>query len=556
MDLASLRNAKPADLYTAADAYDALARTFHQHVDDWTSGTTDRIHGSQWTGPSANAATPVLDGLTTKMRAAMTELSCIGKDIRDSADAIMLAQGRLTQALSNAQAKGFSVSATGAVSRPDSTSPFQATDWQAKQKAAAEEISKQIGKALSDAAEADSSLTSALNLYAGHARDKSGLDEKTASADAYMETWADGANPWWKRYMPAKDAAPTEVNSWWKGLGPQGQQWFLSRHPDVLGNLDGIPAEVRDQVNRKQLDDLMDPLRNKKPSELTSGEKKLLDLYGPIDARLSENKGDLPIYLLGLGTEGKGRAILSYGNPDTATDISAYVPGITTDTHSLGTAGDVHDGTNEAENALSLYRAAGKKAPAGHSVASIVWLGYDPPGMDLGAASTSAGKDGAPAYAKFLSGVRASHEGSPPHVTAVGHSYGSYLVGQAVKLSTAPGSPYAPPDDVVFIGSPGVGVDKASDLKLPPGRVWAGAAENDVVTHAPSKFSIDPDERWYGRDPAGKRFGANRFTVDEWSRGNPIDAHTKYLTSRGGPSLDNIAAIVTGSGDVKLQGGR
>ncbi|MFE3879397.1 alpha/beta hydrolase [Kitasatospora sp. NPDC059146] len=556
MDIASLRNARPADLYTAAGAYDTLCKAMAQHATDWKSGTADRAHGSQWSGPAADAAMPVLDGFTGKMRAAVTELGLIGKEIRDCADAMTLAQGRLTTALSDAQAKGFTVSDTGAVSWPASTNPYQAPDWEAKQKTAADGISKQIAKALADAAEADDALTAGLNRFAGHAKDKSGLDEKTAGADAYMEQFGDASNPEWRRNMPLKGAPATEVNSWWKGLGPQGQQWFLSHHPEVLGNLDGIPAEVRDQVNRDQLDHLMKDIRDKKPGELNSGEKHFLALYGPIDKRLSENTGkEPPIYLLGLGSEGQGRAILSYGNPDTATDISAYVPGITTTMASLGPG--ENDGTNEAENGLNLYRAASGKARAGHSVASVVWLGYDSPGMDFGAASTKAGKDGAPAYANFLSGVRASHEGTqPPHVTAVGHSYGSYLVGQATRLATQPGSHYVPPDDVVFIGSPGVGVDKAADLRMPAGHVWVGAAANDVVTHAPSKFSLDPDERWYGRDPSSKHFGANRFTVDDWSRGNPVDAHTKYLNGRGGPSLDNIAAVVTGSGGVTLQGQR
>ncbi|MEU4299296.1 alpha/beta hydrolase [Kitasatospora aureofaciens] len=557
MDIASLRNAKLADLYTAAGAYDTLAKAMSQHATDWKSGTTDRVHGSQWTGPTADAALPVLDGLTSKMSAATTELGLIGKEMRDCADAMTLAQDRLTNALSEAQSKGFRVSDTGAVSWPASTNPYQAPDWETKQKAAADEISKQIAKALSDAAEADGALTDTLNKFAGHAKDKSGLDEKTAGADAYMDQFGNASNPAWRWSMPLKDAPPTEVNSWWKGLGPQGQQWYISHHPEAIGNLDGIPAEVRDQVNRKHLEDVMGPIRAKQKlgQPLDSSDKANLVLYGPIDARLADSKGDPPVYLLGLGDEGQGRAVLSFGNPDTATDISAYVPGITTTMDSLGPG--ANDGTNEAENALNLYRAASGKAPAGHSVASVVWLGYDSPGADLGAASTKAGKDGAPAYAQFLSGVRASHEGTqPPHVTSVGHSYGSYLVGQATKLATQPGSHYVAPDDVVFIGSPGVGVDKASDLRMAPGHVWVGAADNDVVTHAPSKLSLDPDERWYGRDPSSKHFGANRFTVDDWSRGNPIDAHTKYLNGRGGPSLDNIAAVVTGSGDVKLQGRR
>ncbi|MFJ8625595.1 alpha/beta hydrolase [Kitasatospora sp. NPDC093550] len=555
MDIASLRTAGLAKLYTAADAYDALAKAMSQHATDWKSGTADRVHGSQWSGSAADAAIPVLDGITGKVRAATTELGLIGKEIRDCADAMTLAQDRLTQALSDARAKGFSVSDSGTVSWSPSTNPFQATDWEARQKAAAEEIGQQIGKALSDAAEADSALAGTLNRFAGHARDKSGLDEKTAAADVYLDQFADASNPMWQRGMPGKDAAPTEVDTWWKGLGPEGRQWFLSHHPEVLGNLDGIPAEVRDKVNRDRLEALMNSIRTKKPDEMSAGEKDLFALYGPIDARLRQHKGDPPILLLGLGDEGRGRAILSYGNPDTATDISAYVPGITTTMKSLGPG--ENDGTNEAENALNLYRAASGKAPAGHSVASIVWLGYDSPGMDLGAASTKAGKDGAPAYAKFLSGVRAGHDGTRPlHITAVGHSYGSYLVGQATMIATRPGSHDAPPDDVVFIGSPGVGADRASDLHMPSGHVWVGAADNDVVTHAPSKFSLDPDECWYGRDPSSRHFGANRFTVDDWSRGNPIDAHTKYLNGRGGPSLDNIAAIVSGSGDVKLTGRR
>ncbi|WP_195911089.1 alpha/beta hydrolase [Streptomyces kaniharaensis] len=557
MDLRSLKNANVADLHTLADAYDALCKAYSQYAADWKSGTADRVHGSEWTGPAATAAIPVLDGITDKLRAATIELGCIGRDLRDCADAFTLARSRLRQALLDARAKGLSVDECGTVSRPPSTNPYRAPDREAQQKAAAEEIGRRIGAALAEATSVDERLAEALKRYADHAADQSGLDVRTASADAYLAATGNAAR---RLNTPDKDAAPTEVNGWWKALGPEGQQWCVSHHPQAIGNLDGIPAEVRDRVNRAHLRTLMTGIMKKHDGHLpmTSHEKALYHLYGPIVRRLDKDGRDPAsprVLLLGLGSEGKGRAVLSYGNPDTATDISAYVPGITTDTHSLGTAGRVHDGTNEAENALSLYRAASRKAPAGHSVASIVWLGYDPPGMDLGAASTKAGRDGAPAYAKFLSGLRAGHEGRPPHITSIGHSYGSYLVGQATRLATRPGSYDAAPDDVIFLGSPGVGVDKASDLGM-PGRVWVGAADNDVVTRLPSKFGIDPDERWYGRDPASRHFDANRFTVDNWSRGNPVDAHTKYLTGRGGPSLDNIAAIVTGSGDVELEGRR
>ncbi|MER6303614.1 alpha/beta hydrolase [Kitasatospora sp. NPDC001539] len=555
MDLASLGNAEPANLYAAADAYDALAEAMSQHSTDWRSGTADRIRGSGWSGPAAAAASPVLDGVTGRIRAAAAELALIGKGIRDCADAVTLARSRLAQALCDAQAEGFLVGDTGAVRWLPSDNPFQAADLEARRRAAAEEIGRRIGRALVDAADADTSLAAALDTFATRAEDGSGLDERTAAADGHPDRSGGAPEPMWRRNAPGEDATPAEVNAWWSSLGPQGRHWFLSHHPEVLGNLDGVPAEVRDTANRAYLRTLLEGVRKKKPEELDAGDKAVLARYGPIEARLARHEGEPPIHLLGLRSEGRGRAILSFGNPDTATHISAYVPGITSTVAGLGPG--PNDGTNEAENALNLYRAASGRVPAGCSVASVVWLGYDAPGMDLGAASTSAGKAGAPAYARFLSGVRASHEGDrPPHITAVGHSYGSYLVGRAVELSTRPGTHHTPPDDVVFIGSAGVGAGRAADLGLPPGRVWVGAADNDLVTHAPSKFGIDPDERWYGRDPSSKRFGANRFTVDDWSRGNPVDAHTKYLNGRGGPSLDNIAAVVTGSGGVKLRGHR
>lgn len=198
-------------------------------------------------------------------------------------------------------------------------------------------------------------------------------------------------------------------------------------------------------------------------------------------------------------------------------------------------------------------------------MASIVWLGYDSPGADFGAGSPEAAIKGAPAYANFVSGLRASNSsGQCPHITSIGHSYGSVVVGQATKMATHNGN-YTLPDDVVLIGSPGTGVDRAADLRL-PGHVWAAAADNDLVTHAvsgrgmiPWPLGSHPDENYFGRDPASESFGAKRFTVSDYSQGaNLLGAHTKYLTPQfGGPSLGNIASIVTGKdSDVHLIEGR
>jgi hypothetical protein len=339
-------------------------------------------------------------------------------------------------------------------------------------------------------------------------------------------------------------------------------------------------------VNRAYLQNTWGPLNEKvkKHEPLTPDEQDTYNKLNPIAQRLQEDHdhagdGRPQDYLLGIGTEGQGRAIISFGNPDTATDISAYVPGMTSNPGSLGPGYGVTDGTNEAENALNTWRAAQAHEPPGHTAASIVWLGYDAPPIDPSGASTARADAGAPAYANFVTGLRTTNaSGQCPHITSIGHSYGSLLVGEATRMSTQPGSPYTPPDDAVFIGSPGVGVDKASDLGLPPGHVWDGAAADDPITHLPSKGdvvagavagplgpvltnTVDPHRLWYGRDPASSDFGANRFTVNDlggetWN--NPVGPHTKYLSPTiGGPSLNNIGNIVAGQyGNVQLEAGR
>ncbi|MEV7926865.1 alpha/beta hydrolase [Kitasatospora sp. NPDC088779] len=571
LDLASLKNAKPEDLHTAADAYDTLHKAYTQHTADWKSGTADRVHGSGWTGPAADAAFHSLDGTTSQLHAAETELAAIGQTLRDHADLFGLVQSKLRQALIDATAKGLTVSDTGTVSWPPATGPVDAT-WETKQKTAAEDVAKRINAAITEASAADQTLAGLLKGFTQHATSKSGLTLAVAEAD---QKAANSPGSPYLRDMPAVGTPPTEVNNWWNGLDPAGRQWYIDHHPENIGNLDGVPAEVRNRVNRAYLDKRMRELEGRNRTKEEEAEYQKLR---PIQERLAQDArakdGRPPTYLIGVGTEGQGRAILSFGNPDTATDISSYVPGITTTPDSLGAAKPgTTPGTNEAENALNVWREANKKIKPGGSAASIIWLGYDPPDIDIKAATSERAVKGAPDYARFVTGLRATNmSGQSPHITSMGHSYGSLLVGQATKMAAHQGN-CTLPDDVVIIGSPGVGVTHASDLGMPAGHVWAGAAGNDPVTQIPSAnaatvpwpfgglVGADPHDLWYGRDPASESFGAKRFTVDGWSKSwswEDFGMHTKYLAPEtGGPSLGNIASIVTGKADdVHLTEGR
>lgn len=79
---------------------------------------------------------------------------------------------------------------------------------------------------------------------------------------------------------------------------------------------------------------------------------------------------------------------------------------------------------------------------------------------------------------QFVSGIRVSHGDSPCHVTAIGHSYGSTVVGEAAL------SGRLQVDDVMTAGSPGTHADNARELMADPRRGWAGSADDDPVSNA------------------------------------------------------------------------
>lgn len=219
------------------------------------------------------------------------------------------------------------------------------------------------------------------------------------------------------------------------------------------------------------------------------------------------------------------------------------------------------------------------------SSVAIVWLGYEAP-QDVDVMTTSRAKAGAPVYNEFMDGLQTTNRYREDlHLTAIGHSYGSLTVGTAAKQSGGiPGV-----DDIILLGSPGTGVDKAEDLGVGKEHVFVGAADNDIVTHLPSKGEsvrgalgavagsglgvvgavlggvvgaamADPedDDLYFGKDPASEAFGAQRFKTlpgpHPVAGGDPFQAHSNYFTpNRNGSDLDsdqvsadNIAAIVAG----------
>ena len=215
------------------------------------------------------------------------------------------------------------------------------------------------------------------------------------------------------------------------------------------------------------------------------------------------------------------------GNPATAKHVITYVPGVGSDKPELR--------HGEIERAIRIKMIADQMAH-GESTAVAVF-GYASPD------SIPAGLEHGPglAAAKKLANFQRKLMAANPyaHFTVVGHSYGSFVAGQAAKLHGMK------PDDLVFIGSPGTGVRHASELGMPEGHVWAGAEQKDIIPRLATLIS--PDLKG---NPALPGFGANVFEanatpqLEGLGRLHP-EAHGSYFL-QGSKALPNIGAITTG----------
>ncbi|MFF5828409.1 alpha/beta hydrolase [Streptomyces bacillaris] len=416
--------------------------------------------------------------------------------------------------------------------------------------AKAQDVADRIARAVRSAREIDARYAKTLNGL----KAEKGLDVTAATLKDVARDTADVRSTAGKHLAEGipQDKSPAERKKWWDGLADEQRQEYLKVAPDLIGGLDGIPAAIRNEANRTYLPVLIEEMGHRGGDDV----KTKLDALRMIQGKLDEPSHP-PMFLLGIGDEGNGRAIVSYGNPDTSRHVAAYVPG-------LGTKLDnefVDDTMKRAQDTALIARESDP------SVASIIWLGYDAP-QHVDVMSKGDAQRGAPVYNEFMAGISVTNGNEDPHVTAIGHSYGSLTVGTAAKQSGGiPGV-----DDVILLGSPGVDAQKATELGVGRDHVFVGAADNDPVTHLPTKgevalgwglggptgvrvgrdlFDVGNDDLYFGKDPASAAFGAQRFEVDDGPRmileAGLFEAHSQYFDpERDQASATNIAKVVAG----------
>ncbi|WKU02437.1 alpha/beta hydrolase [Micromonospora sp. HUAS LYJ1] len=502
-----------------------------------------------WSGGAASRAGGRLDGLRAELGTILPALVEIDQVLAEFAGRLRVAKARLAEAVALADRTGVAVDRHGGLRavpptwRGPESGVLPAGTGARPAPAGGAGNGGGVGSPAA-VAQVAAALREALTLADVADREAAGrLAELTGAA---RTGWVERPPPG----RPAGDATPAAVRAWWDGLTPAQRRWLVLHEPARIGPRDGVPAAARDQANRLLLAGHREALLAERRALSASGsggrsglrriDRALAALDG-LAGRLAGTTGPRP-YLLGLDPRGDGRAIVALGNPDRAHRVLTYVPGMTS---------DLADVPGELGRAARVQDRCTALAP-GEETAAVLWLDYDAPDFLAEASSPAQARDAGPGLHRFQEGLRATHEGPAARQTVLGHSYGSLVVGSAARDHGLAA------DALAFVGSPGVGVDRAGALGLPPGQVWSSTAGDDVIrlvepprdlagravlatsplASAASLLRPDDHRLWFGHDPSDPGFGGRTFPS---GRGG----HTGYWEPDN-PALDGMARIVLG----------
>ncbi|MGL4176121.1 MAG: alpha/beta hydrolase [Dermatophilaceae bacterium] len=366
---------------------------------------------------------------------------------------------------------------------------------------------------------------------------------------------------------PPSTGGPEVVAAWWAALTPRAKAKVVADHPGWVASLDGVPFAVRDAANRARVDGLEEQAREElavKRAELaaarewlSAAEEEGLDsardaaeqaiedlaravrqVEGQLAAlatlRAVLAKPDRRLLVLELPEDGLPRAAVAVGDLDAADKVAVLVPGYTSTVAGMGV--NVQDMANMRKAATTVLVDKGESG----SVATVAWLDYDIPQSPAEVVGNARARDGGAELAGFLGGVNATRD-IDPGLTVWGHSYGSVTAGYGLV------QPGAGVDQVVFFGSPGVGTEHVSDIRVPGRSVWYAEAVRDPVG----------DLAWFGPDPstmAGvQHLDTGPATILDGLRLVGVEGHSDYLDENT-TSQYNLAAIVAGHPEAAIQG--
>lgn len=245
---AQLRDADPALFATAAAAWTALAAATESRADDLIRDTRP-LEG--WEGGAGAAARRFLDRFRRDVEDDQVPLRRIAILLDAHHEQVLKARGMLHSALERARALPATVGEDGTITPTGVVEPARVAG-----------LVREFEAALRLAADTD-----------GHtARGLAGLAPGSGTAVTGVPLAA----------VPGRGSSPAAVREWWRGLSDGERRFLITRHPELVGWLDGVPAGDRDLANRLVLEQRRETLGARRAD---------LEARRSLSGRSSENSG-------------------------------------------------------------------------------------------------------------------------------------------------------------------------------------------------------------------------------------------------------------------------
>ena len=306
------------------------------------------------------------------------------------------------------------------------------------------------------------------------------------------------------------EARVAAIRETFDGIDPAVARHLTTRHASTIGNLEGVPYELRYAANLQRI-------RDAAGSAHGVQRKRLKDLAAPIGTRRivdpatgRQRAVDVHRQFLTFDPAGAGRMVEVRGDLARAKQVAVVVPGML---NGIRTFGHLVAETDAVRNA------AGPR-----DTAAVTWLGYrSPQGVD--ATGTGSARTGAAGLREFRAGLDQQIR-PDARVSVVAHSYGTVVTAGALRQGTRF-------DNAVLLGSPGLAPDvrSAADLGAAGTRLFTARAPGDYVSYT----------QWHGRDPASFPDAVRMATAG----GTSVTGHLGYLRPDS-ESLRNVGRVVGG----------
>lgn len=347
--------------------------------------------------------------------------------------------------------------------------------------------------------------------------------------------------------LVSSHAAAADVATWWAAAGPAQQRALIASSPEAVGNLEGIPYQVRDAANRSFLTDTIASIE----SRIASGSvgraasedlQAQLHMLQQVAAAVETGDSGLVRSLINLDISEGGRAVIAVGDLASAQYVSYLVPGMFYSVDSeIGSWAGAADQL-AADQAAWLARLAPNQ---NDSVATVAWIGYQTPTV-VNVGSLDLAREGRDALTDSLKGLDAIRtagraESDRPYLSILAHSYGATAALLALQENDVT------VDALAMVGSPGSPAESVGQLKVRDGNVWVADASWDPVSST-GVFGSQPLSPEYG----ARHFGVNG-AVDPLTGASLAGSvgHVDYFTS-GSESFRNMALIGIGRGGFVL----